>query len=143
MTRTLRIACVFFGAFGACLDCARRRPSQAGGRRGRALRLWRVADQGAPDQGPAYDSLIEKSGLPLFRQAGGRMVGWWKTLIGDLYEHVTIWEYDDMAAFEKAVEFLAKERRICQVRGGARPAVIGRGEPVHAAGRRGDAADLA
>ena len=67
---------------------------------------WRIRVR--PDQGPAYDSLIEKSGLPLFRQAGGRMVGWWKTLIGDLYEHVTIWEYDDMAAFEKAVQFLGK-----------------------------------
>jgi type 1 glutamine amidotransferase len=36
------------------------------------------------------------------------MVGWWKTLIGDLYEHVTIWEYDDMAAFERAIQFLSK-----------------------------------
>ena len=34
------------------------------------------------------------------------MVGWWTTLIGDLYEQVTIWEYDDMAAFEKAVASL-------------------------------------
>ncbi len=67
---------------------------------------WRIRVR--PDQGPAYDALIEKSGLPLFRQAGGRMVGWWKTSIGDLYEHVTIWEYDDMAAFEKAGQFLGK-----------------------------------
>ncbi len=37
------------------------------------------------------------------------MVGWWNTLIGDLYEHVTIWEYDDMAAFEKAIQFLSKD----------------------------------
>ena len=43
-----------------------------------------------------------------FAAAGGRMVGWWKTLVGDLYEHVTIWEYDDMAAFEKAIGFLSK-----------------------------------
>jgi type 1 glutamine amidotransferase len=60
-----------------------------------------------PDQGPAYNRLIEQSGLPLFREAGGRMVGWWKTMIGDLYEHVTIWEYDDMAAFERAGQFLS------------------------------------
>jgi hypothetical protein len=59
-----------------------------------------------PDKGAEYNALIEKEGLPLFRQAGGRMVGWWNTLIGNLYEHVTIWEYDDMAAFEKAVQFL-------------------------------------
>ena len=65
---------------------------------------WRIRVK--PDQGPAYDRLIENRGLPLFRQAGGRMVGWWKTLIGDLYEHVTIWEYDNMAGFEKAVGFL-------------------------------------
>ena len=52
--------------------------------------------------GVTRDQLIEQKGLPLFRAAGGRMVGWWNTLIGDLYEHVTIWEYDDMAAFQKA-----------------------------------------
>lgn len=34
------------------------------------------------------------------------MVGWWNTLIGDLYEQVTIWEYDNMEAFEKAVASL-------------------------------------
>ena len=67
---------------------------------------WRIRVR--PDQGPAYNRLIEQSGLPLFRAAGGRMVGWWNTLVGDLYEHVTIWEYDDMAAFEKAIQFLSK-----------------------------------
>ncbi len=68
---------------------------------------WRIRIR--PDQGPAYNRLIEQSGLPLFRKAGGRMVGWWTTLIGDLYEQVTIWEYDDMAAFERAIQFLSKE----------------------------------
>ncbi len=37
------------------------------------------------------------------------MVGWWTTLIGDLYEQVTIWEYDDMAAFERAIQILSKD----------------------------------
>ena len=73
---------------------------------------WRI--QVKPDQGPAYNRLIEQSGLPLFREAGGRMVGWWKTLIGDLYEHVTIWEYDDMAAFERAGQFLSKNAAFAQ-----------------------------
>ena len=68
---------------------------------------WRI--QVRPDQGPAYNRLIEQSGLPLFRGAGGRMVGWWNTLVGDLYEHVTIWEYDDMAAFERAIGILSKD----------------------------------
>jgi type 1 glutamine amidotransferase len=67
---------------------------------------WRIRVR--PDKGPEYNRLIEQSGLPLFREAGGRMVGWWKTLIGDLYEHVTIWEYDDMAAFERAIGHLSK-----------------------------------
>src|SRR4051812_14727191 len=67
---------------------------------------WRIRVK--PDQGPAYDRLIGSSGLPLFRGAGGRMVGWWKTSVGDLYEHVTIWEYDDMAAFERAGGVLGK-----------------------------------
>jgi hypothetical protein len=68
---------------------------------------WRIRVR--PDQGPAYNRLIEQSGLPLFRAAGGRMVGWWNTLIGDLYEHVTIWEYDNLAAFERAIQFLDKD----------------------------------
>ena len=42
------------------------------------------------------------------------MVGWWTTLIGDLYEHLTIWEYDDMAAFEKAVQFLGGDKRFAE-----------------------------
>ena len=83
-----------------------------------------------PDQGPAYEALIQKSGLPLFRQAGGRMVGWWKTLIGDLYEHVTIWEYDNMAAFEKAVGFLGKSPDFARFVAARDPLLSGRGEPV-------------
>jgi len=77
-----------------------------GGDAARVYGEWRIRVK--PDQGPAYNRLIEQSGLPLFREAGGRMVGWWNTLIGDLYEHVTIWEYDDMAAFERAGQFLSK-----------------------------------
>lgn len=69
---------------------------------------WRIRIR--PDKGAEYNQLIEQKGLPLFRAAGGRMVGWWSTLIGDLYEHVTIWEYDDMGAFEKAIQFLTKEK---------------------------------
>jgi type 1 glutamine amidotransferase len=67
-----------------------------------------------PDKGAEYRKLIEQKGLPLFREAGGRMVGWWNTLVGDLYEQVTIWEYDDMAAFQKAVEFLGKNDRFAK-----------------------------
>ena len=107
MTRTLRIACVFLVLLVlASIAKGDDPPKPAGNEASLVYGEWRIRVR--PDQGPAYDSLIEKSGLPLFRQAGGRMVGWWKTLIGDLYEHVTIWEYDDMAAFEKAVGFLSK-----------------------------------
>jgi uncharacterized protein len=73
---------------------------------GRVYGEWRIRVR--PDQGPAYAKLIQENGLPLFRAAGGRMVGWWTTLIGDLYEQVTIWEYDDMSGFERAIQFLSK-----------------------------------
>ena len=76
---------------------------------GKVYGEWRIRIR--PDQGPAYNELIKTKGLPLFRQAGGRMVGWWTTLVGDLYEQVTLWEYDDIAAFEKAVQFLGSEPR--------------------------------
>ncbi len=69
---------------------------------------WRI--QVRPDKGPEYADLIRTKGLPLFRAAGGRMVGWWTTLIGDLYEHVTIWEYDDMAAFDAAIAKLGNDK---------------------------------
>lgn len=42
------------------------------------------------------------------------MVGWWKTLVGDLYEHVTIWEYEDMAAFERGGGILSKNPAFAQ-----------------------------
>ncbi len=81
---------------------------KAGGASGsRVYGEWRIRVR--PDQGPAYNRLIEQSGLPLFRGAGGRMVGWWNTLVGDLYEQVTLWEYDDMAAFERAIQTLSKD----------------------------------
>ena len=67
---------------------------------------WRIRVK--PDKGSQYNRLIETAGLPLFREGGGRMVGWWKTVVGDLYEHVTIWEYDDMAAFEGVGGILSK-----------------------------------
>jgi hypothetical protein len=70
---------------------------------------WRIRVK--PDKGTEYAQLIKEKGLPLFREAGGRMVGWWTTLIGDLYEHVTIWEFDGMPGFEKAIQFLGKEER--------------------------------
>src|SRR5262249_51203791 len=71
---------------------------------GKVYGEWRIFIK--PDKRQDYDKLIETEGLPLFRAAGGQMVGWWKTLIGNLYEHVTIWEYGDMEAFEKAVDYL-------------------------------------
>jgi type 1 glutamine amidotransferase len=80
--------------------------SQPASQPSRVYGEWRIRVK--PDKGPEYNRLIEQSGLPLFREAGGRMVGWWNTLIGDLYEHVTIWEYDDMVAFERAIQFLSK-----------------------------------
>ena len=63
-----------------------------------------------PDKMKEYTQLIETKGLPLFCAAGGRMVGWWTTLVGDFYEQVTIWEFDDMAAFEQAIEKLGKDK---------------------------------
>jgi hypothetical protein len=69
---------------------------------------WSIAIR--PDKVADYNRLIEREGLPLFRKAGGRMVGWWTTLIGDLYEQVTIWEYDGLPAYEKAGAILGKDR---------------------------------
>jgi hypothetical protein len=78
----------------------------------RAYGQWRIRVR--PDKTNEYAELIGSKGLPLFREAGGRMVGWWTTLVGDLYEHVTIWEYDDMAAFERAGGKLGKDKRFAE-----------------------------
>ncbi len=87
-------------------------PNAANSPSGKVYGEWLIRVK--PDKGPEYNRLIEEKGLPLFREAGGRMVGWWSTLIGDLYEHVTIWEYDNMAAFEKAVGFLGNDKRFAE-----------------------------
>src|SRR4051812_11766181 len=79
---------------------------------GRVYGEWRIRPR--PGKGADYNRLIGEKGLPLFREAGGRMVGWWTTLVGDLYEQVTVWEYDDMAVFQKAVEHLGKSERFEQ-----------------------------
>src|SRR6266576_5297797 len=94
--------CLRLAAILACLAVTRAtaRAADPPDSLGKVYGEWRIAVK--PDKGSEYDKLIETQGLPLFREAGGRMVGWWKTLVGNLYEHVTIWEYDDMAAFEKA-----------------------------------------
>ncbi|HJT31816.1 MAG TPA: ThuA domain-containing protein, partial [Pirellulales bacterium] len=69
---------------------------------------WRI--QVRPDRGADYNRLIERQGLPLFREAGGRMVGWWTMVAGDLYEHVTIWEYDGLDAYQRFLEKLGKDK---------------------------------
>jgi type 1 glutamine amidotransferase len=67
---------------------------------------WRIRVR--PHKGAEYRRLIARRGLPLFRKAGGRMVGWWNTQVGDLYEQTTIWEYDNMAAFARVGDILGK-----------------------------------
>ncbi len=101
---------------------AQQEPAPAGDA-SRVYGEWRIRVR--PDQGPAYDRLIEQSGLPLFREAGGRMVGWWKTMIGDLYEQVTIWEYDDMAAFERAGQFLSRNAAFARFVAARDPLLVG------------------
>ena len=98
---------------GGASDADERATTQSGPRKtGKVYGEWRIRVR--PDKGDEYNELIEQKGLPLFREAGGRVVGWGNTLIGDLYEHVTIWEYDDMAAFEKAIQHLGKDERFAE-----------------------------
>ncbi len=61
---------------------------------------WRINVK--PGMMKEYEQLIIDEGLPLFKK-NARMVGWWKTLIGDLYQMTTIWEYDSIADFEEGV----------------------------------------
>jgi type 1 glutamine amidotransferase len=110
MRRFLLVLLLSFGFCGAAA-IARGADGPAGSS-GKVYGEWRIRVK--PDRGADYDRLIETEGLPLFREAGGRMVGWWKTLVGNLYEQVTIWEYDDLAAFESAVGFLGGETRFAR-----------------------------
>lgn len=84
---------------------------------------WRI--QVRPDRGPDYNRLIEREGLPLFKEAGGRMVGWWTTVVGNLYEQTTIWEYDGMAAFERAIATLGKDDRFARFAAARDPLLAG------------------
>jgi hypothetical protein len=90
---------------------------------------WRIRVK--PDKGADYNRLIAEQGLPLFREAGGRMVGWWTTLVGDLYEHVTVWEYDGLAGFEKAVALLGKDERFLKFAAQRDPLLAGEDSRFH------------
>jgi len=84
---------------------------------------WRIRIR--PDRGREYNDLIAQQGLPLFREAGGRMLGWWTTVVGDLYEHVTIWQYDNMAAFEAAIAKLGADERFARFAAARDPLLVG------------------
>src|SRR4051794_12107788 len=121
-----RLASLLLLAFAVLVPASRGDEGPAASPKDQARHVygeWRIRVR--PDKGPEYNRLIEKSGLPLFREAGGRMVGWWKTLIGDLYEHVTIWEYDDMAAFERAIGHLSKDAAFARFVGARDPLLAG------------------
>ena len=106
------LTATFCGVAAVRVEAAEPAAKTEQGGAARAYGEWRIRVR--PDKGNEYAKLIETKGLPLFREAGGRMVGWWTTLIGDLYEHVTIWEYDDMTAFERAGAFLGKDKRFAE-----------------------------
>lgn len=110
MNRSLTLLAVALLGLPAASFAQSQAPSPPGEAAEAAARVygeWRI--QIRPDRGAEYNRLIERQGLPLFRKAGGRMVGWWTTLVGDLYEHVTIWEYDGMPAFERAIGVLSAD----------------------------------
>jgi type 1 glutamine amidotransferase len=87
-------------------------PSKQAEPEGKVYGEWRIRVR--PDKGQQYRRLIERRGLPLFRKAGGRMVGWWNTQVGNLYEQVTLWEYDGMAGFARAVQILSKDEEFAK-----------------------------
>ena len=93
---------------------------------------WRIRVR--PDKGPDYNRLIEQSGLPLFREAGGRMVGWWNTL-----DRRPLRARDDLGirrhgGVRAGDRVPVEEPGLRPVRRGARPAPGRRGEPIPAAG---------
>ena len=62
---------------------------------------WKIRVR--PEHEAEYERLVAEQGLSLYRASGGRMVGWWKTLVGDGFEHLTLWRFDDMGAFEQGL----------------------------------------
>ncbi len=101
-----------FASLAATLPAQENAEKEKHSATGRVYGEWVIRVK--PDKGLEYNELIKRKGLPLFRAAGGRMVGWWNTLIGDLYEHVTIWEYDSMEAFGEAVASLGENERFAE-----------------------------
>jgi len=64
-----------------------------------------------PDQLVTYNQLVEDKGLPIFLDSGGRMVGWWQTIVGDVNEQMTLWEFGGMAGFGEAIDYLTSDQR--------------------------------
>lgn len=110
--KSLSLALGTLLAVAALAAIARSQEAESRKSAGKVYGEWLIRVK--PDRVEQYDQLIADRGLPLFRAAGGRMVGWWKTAIGDLYQQVTIWQYDDMAAYEKAVASLGANERFAE-----------------------------
>ena len=74
---------------------------------------WRIRVK--PGQDEKFSRLVNEQGLPVYRAAGGTMIGWWKTLVGgSSYEHTAIWEFDSVSAFESSMKSLQNNEAIAR-----------------------------
>ncbi|HLU99630.1 MAG TPA: NIPSNAP family protein [Acidobacteriota bacterium] len=62
--------------------------------------LLKVSYRIAIHQMPQYEQLFQQQVLPLIREKKLRLLGIWKTLVGDVGEYLELWQFDSLGEFE-------------------------------------------
>jgi len=62
-----------------------------------------------PSKIQEFNDLMEKTIIPIAERHGQRLLGSFRTAIGDVFKVIDLWAFDDWESFAKARESLAQE----------------------------------
>ena len=54
-----------------------------------------------PGKVPEYMAVVREVGLPIRRDHGGRLVGWYYSVMGEINQVIHIWAYEDFGQMEE------------------------------------------
>ena len=63
----------------------------------------------------AFEKLFVREVLPLTRRHDLKLLGFWRTLVGNAGEYLELWEFKSMADFERSWKGLLKDPELEQV----------------------------
>lgn len=62
-----------------------------------------------------YEQIFASRVLPLIHEFGLRMVGIWRTVVGNAGEYLELWEFGSLAEFEREWKRLMNDPRLTEV----------------------------